>query len=93
MPIIRWILGSTIALIREVVGMFGPPLALFFKFGAMASWLIAPFALMNVWMAPPGSAVRETSAVINALHASCHGDLLHLRDHWLAPIDSALPRL
>ena len=44
--------------------MFGPPLALFLKFGAMASWLIAPFALMNVWMAPPGSAVRETSAVI-----------------------------
>ena len=64
MAIIRWIIRSTVALIKEVIVMFGPPLALFFKFGAMASWLITPFALMNVWMAPPGSEVHETSAVI-----------------------------
>ena len=64
MAIVRWIFRSTVALVKEIVVMFGPPLCFFFKFGAMASWLIAPFALLNVWMAAPGSAVRETSAVI-----------------------------
>jgi hypothetical protein len=67
MAIVRWVGESAIALVKEVVVMFGTPLLWFFKVGAMACWLIAPFALLNVWMAAPGSSVRETTAVITHL--------------------------
>ena len=64
MAIVRWFRECAVSLVKQVVVMFGVPLLWFINLCAMACWLLAPFALLNVWIAPPGSPVRETSAVI-----------------------------
>ena len=64
MLLVRLITRPAIALVKEVVILFGVPALWILKLGAAAGWLLAPFALLNVWIAAPGSPVRETSAMV-----------------------------